>query len=119
MGDFPNRSTQFKKGEVNNPNGRPRGSKNIKTILRELLEVPKTIRSEDGVETKISRLENICIELIKMAEHGDLASIDRVFDRLEGKAEQSTKVVAEVSNTGVGVTKEEAEEIYKAIEASI
>lgn len=119
MGYFPNKSTQFKKGEVNNPNGRPRGSKNIKTILREVLEVPKTMRSEDGEESKVSRLEYICAKLVTMAEHGDLASIDRVFDRLEGKAEQSTKVVAEVSNTGVGVTKEEAEEIYKAIEASI
>jgi hypothetical protein len=28
----------FKKGEVTNPNGRPKGSKNRSTIVRELLE---------------------------------------------------------------------------------
>ena len=33
---FPNTETQFKPGESGNPNGRPAGSKNLATIIREL-----------------------------------------------------------------------------------
>lgn len=33
---FPNKETQFKPGEVSNPTGRPKGTKNLSTIVREL-----------------------------------------------------------------------------------
>lgn len=47
----PPKNTQFKKGESGNPAGRPKGSRNVKTILNEVLaaEIPVTI----GGKTKI------------------------------------------------------------------
>lgn len=38
MGEFPNKETQFKPGESGNSNGRPKGSRNRQTIIKELLE---------------------------------------------------------------------------------
>jgi len=33
---FPNKDTQFKPGESGNPKGKPKGTKNLSTIIREL-----------------------------------------------------------------------------------
>lgn len=76
--------------------GRPKGSRNIRSILQDLLDLPKKL-DESGEE--VSRLEYICAKLVNMAQDGDLASIDRVFDRLEGKP----VVKAHNENTNINV----------------
>ena len=103
----------FKKGQSGNPNGRPKGLRNIKTILRDLLEC-------DSSETKgVTRLEAICAKMVVMAENGDLASIDRVFDRFEGKPEQKNTVTADVTTRGVELTEEDYKARKKALEEEI
>ncbi len=43
---FPNKETQFKPGQSGNPNGRPRGSKNRSTIIRQILEMDCNLPNE-------------------------------------------------------------------------
>jgi Family of unknown function (DUF5681) len=79
-------------GADNPPPGRPKGSRNVKTILRELIEITETVRNPiTGEDREASQLEIMLAKLVVMAKHGDLASIDRVLDRLEGRPEQKTK----------------------------
>lgn len=79
---------KMKPGETLNPYGRPRGSKNLSTILREMLdeEVEVTI---DGKKEKRTFQDVIIRKLIKKANDGDMRAIQEIFDRTEGKATQS------------------------------
>lgn len=81
--------TPFKPGQSGNPTGRQKGSKSIKAILRELLDMPAMVKDDDGVEHQVTQLDIICLKLVKMAREGDLSSVDRIFDRLEGKPTQA------------------------------
>ena len=97
--------TQFKEGQSGNPAGRPRGSRNIKTILRELLDLTEEARNPITGEThEVTQLDIMLAKLVTMAKHGDLAAFDRVADRLEGRPDQKTK--SENVNTNLEVTPE-------------
>lgn len=77
---------QFKPGQSGNPEGRPKGTKNLSTILREMLELEIEV---DGV--KITQKDAIIKQLIKKSTAGELNAIQEVFDRTEGKAKQEIK----------------------------
>ena len=66
-----------KKGEIRNPNGRPKKSHAISDILNELLQ------TKVGEKT---RREIILEQVVKMAVGGDWAAIHFIADRTEGKA---------------------------------
>ncbi|WP_413711753.1 DUF5681 domain-containing protein [Rhizobium sp. Rhizsp82] len=87
--------TPFQSG---NPEGKKPGTRNIKTILRDLLNIADTVVDNEGVEYEVTQLEHICAKLVSMAKNGDLASIDRVFDRLEGKPSQSLNIGGQGDN---------------------
>jgi hypothetical protein len=68
-------------GSVLNPNGKPKGTRHLSTILSECLS-----RSTNDESTH----EDIIInKVIEMAENGDMRAIELVWDRLEGKATQT------------------------------
>ena len=48
--------TRFQKGQSGNPRGRPRGSKNLSTLLTDALNEPVVV-TEDGKRRKISKRE--------------------------------------------------------------
>ena len=48
--------TRFQKGQSGNPRGRPRGSKNLSTLLADALNEPVVV-TEDGGRRKISKRE--------------------------------------------------------------
>ena len=48
--------TRFQKGQSGNPRGRPRGSKNLSTLLTDALNEPVVV-TEDGRRRKISKRE--------------------------------------------------------------
>ena len=48
--------TRFRKGQSGNPRGRPRGSKNLSTLLTDALNEPVVV-TEDGKRRKISKRE--------------------------------------------------------------
>lgn len=46
----------------------------------------------------MTRAQAIALKLIEMAESGNLAAIDRVFDRLDGKVTDSLKLSGDAEN---------------------
>jgi hypothetical protein len=94
-----------KKGEVRNPNGKPKGVLNSKTRLLRLLELVTKVRNPvTGEEEEFSIAEQLDMQIIAKARKGDIKAYEIILDRLEGKPKQSTEV--EVSG-GVNITWEE------------
>ena len=84
---FPNDDTQFKEGESGNPNGRPKGTKNLSTILKAMLEEDVEVVI-DGKKERRQFQEVIIRKLLKKANDGEIRAIIEIFDRVEGKAKQ-------------------------------
>jgi Family of unknown function (DUF5681) len=66
----PPTGSQFKKGTSGNPRGRPKHSKNMKTIIREALTSPVTVR--EGERTRrVPKIEGIVLRQVEAALKGD------------------------------------------------
>ena len=76
-----------KKGEIRNPNGRPKGSVNSKTVLLRFLELRKTIENPfaAGNKEEFSVMELINLKQIANALDGDIHAYREIMDRTEGK----------------------------------
>lgn len=74
------------KGEVRNPNGRPLGSKNTKTILERFLNIEMKQTNPFTKELEqMTVLELMNLKQIANALEGDLSSFKEILDRHEGK----------------------------------
>jgi hypothetical protein len=83
---------KFKEGESGNPAGRPKGSRNLSTILKEMLTEEIEVKNEDGTVEKKQLQDVIVRKLITQATNkGNLRAIQEIFDRVEGKAKQEIK----------------------------
>lgn len=71
------KAAQFEKGQSGNPKGRPKKGTAIADILNKLLDTPKDNKT---------RREIILDKVLTMAESGDMAAINFIADRTEGKA---------------------------------
>lgn len=82
----------FKKGE--NGGGYPKGVPNSKTRLLRLLKlVQEKTNPVTGEKEMFSVAEQLDMVLISKALKGDIRAYQEIFDRLEGKATQETKVI--------------------------
>jgi hypothetical protein len=89
--------TPFKKGQVANPNGRPKGVPNSKTRLLRLLELVTKVRNPvTGEEEEFSIAEQLDMQIIAKARKGDLKAYEILLDRLEGKPKQTTDITADI-----------------------
>lgn len=66
----PPRHTQFKPGQSGNPNGRPKGTRNLDTDLEEELS-EKIVVNEGGRRLEISKQRSILKSLVSKALKGD------------------------------------------------
>ena len=60
----------MKPGETRNPNGRPRGAKGTRAMVRKVICVSTPIR-EKGRERKVTRFEAILLQELQLASQGD------------------------------------------------
>jgi hypothetical protein len=103
----PPRHTQFKKGESGNKAGRPRGSKNLSTLIMEAAhgQVTATI---DGKQRKISKVQATTMQLATKAAAGDpkamLKFLDWV-DEIEARAAAARPSQFPVSAADIEVIK--------------
>ncbi len=84
----PPRHTRFCKGQSGNPKGRPRGAKNLATLMEKVLKEPVVI-SENGKRRRITKREALIKQLVNKAIAGDprsikllLAELREIDDRL-------------------------------------
>lgn len=92
-----------KKGEVRNPNGRPKGVPNAKTrYLRFLTLIQQANNPMTGVLEDMTVAEQLDLEMIKKAQTGDINAYKEIMDRLEGKPTQ----VVDMNMTDSSTTEE-------------
>ena len=106
---------RWKKGESGNPNGRPVGSQNSKTILQKFLNLKMT--AENPITKELEALtvaEQIHLMQIAKAIDGDLYSYKEIIDRLEGKTISVQEIKQEITQktlrVGYGDTDDETDE---------
>ena len=78
----PPRRHQFRKGRSGNPRGRPKGSKNLSTLLLKSVNERVTVMDE-GRPKRISKLEVMHKRLANKGATGDLKALQMILQRLE------------------------------------
>ncbi len=78
----PPKHSQFKKGQSGNPCGRPKGSKNLKTLITRELDGSITIE-QNGKRRKIRRKEALVKGLVNDALKGKDRPREKVIDFVE------------------------------------
>ena len=85
--------TPFKKGEVANPNGRPKGIPNSKTRLLRLLQLVQVKTNPiTGEKEEFTVAEQLDMMVLQKAFKGDLKAYQEILDRLEGRAKQTNEI---------------------------
>lgn len=75
-----------KKGEVRNPKGKQKGTRNRSTIVREWLMVEQTLKNPlTGTIETLSQADMITLALISKARKGDVAAFKELMDSGFGK----------------------------------
>lgn len=74
----PPRNSRFKPGRSGNPKGRPKGTRNLKTDLDNLLRKRVQIR-EDGEQRYVSRQELMLLRLFERAAKGDARAATQIL----------------------------------------
>ena len=99
------------KGEVRNPNGRPKGSLNRSTIARKWLEVNQSLKNPlTGDNETMSQEDLMTLALIKKARDGDVSAYKALMDSGYGAPVQQI----EQTNTEIdlsGLTTDELKEL--------
>jgi hypothetical protein len=103
----PPRSTQWKPGQSGNPNGRPKGSKNLTTIYSGFLNKKCEIR-EQGKIREITVREALVWKLFQKGMAGDRKTIEYILamEPEIARALRSHKMITS------DMTPQEAAEIY-------
>lgn len=85
-----------KKGEIRNPNGRGKGTKNRSTILRKWIEIHAKIKNPITGKEELGTVEDkVKLALITKALSGDVAAIKEIDDTLYGKIADKAEIKAD------------------------
>jgi hypothetical protein len=87
----PPQHTRFKKGESGNPTGRPKGSKNLTTLLEKELK-QRVVVTENGRRRSITKQEAMVKHLVNKAVSGDRPLMQLLLEEirlLEARAASS------------------------------
>lgn len=75
----PPEATRFKKGASGNPTGRPKGTRNLSTDIREVLSTKVSV-TENGKPRKVSTQLATLMRLREKALKGDIRSMERLLE---------------------------------------
>lgn len=91
----------FKPGQSGNPNGRPAGGKNLKTLLKEAMDIEVDWKSEDGSTTRMTAGNVMIMHVLNKAisNEGDVNLILQIMQILDpGKTGPGVQI--NVGNSG-------------------
>jgi hypothetical protein len=92
----PPRHTRFRKGQSGNPRGRPRGSKNLPTLLTEALN-ERVIVAENGGRRRITKREAIITQLVNRSATADLRAMKILLDIIQDIERRTEPTFVETS----------------------
>jgi hypothetical protein len=101
MAEFPNKNTQFKKGESGNPKGYPKGKKNFKTLFYKAIS---KIAEQKDIDPESVEVQLI-LQAIKKANKGSYQFYKDVMDRVYGKAVDNQKIEHDFSGYNIKIEK--------------
>jgi hypothetical protein len=90
----PPSNSRFKPGQSGNPGGRKRGSRNLKTVLEEVL-LDEIEMTENGRKRTVSLLEALIKRSAQEGLRGDLRAIKDLLDRFERHVGPEPEIVDE------------------------
>ena len=91
----PPQHARFHQGQSGNPRGRPKGSRNLSTLMAKALNEPVVI-SENGNRKRITKREAVLKQLVNKAASGDAKAIQLLLGeirQLEGREPQAAESV--------------------------
>lgn len=86
----PPEHSRFRKGLSGNPKGRPKGRRNLATVLERSLQ-EKVVINENGVRRTVTKLEAAVKQLVNKAAAGDLAALRQLTALAGSVAEQGVE----------------------------
>jgi Family of unknown function (DUF5681) len=92
----PPRHTRFQKGRSGNPRGRPRGAKNLSTLLNEALNERVLVAANRG-RRKITKQQAMITQLVNKAAQGDWRAIKillEIVQAIENRMEATSPETA-------------------------
>ena len=92
----PPKDSRFKKGRSGNPGGRPKGSKNLLTLIHEELDRPIAVR-EDGRSRKVRACDALAKRLVHKGLSGHDRSIELLFKLAGTRADHGAVAPAEAA----------------------
>src|SRR5262245_4055714 len=75
----PPKQTQFRKGTSGNPTGRPKGSKNLSTLIREAAN-QQVVATINGKQRRISTVQATTLQLATKAASGNQVMLGKFLD---------------------------------------
>lgn len=105
----PPQQNRFKKGQSGNPKGRPKGTRNFRTDLEDVLKAKVRI-SEDGCSKAVSSQMAALMRLREKALNGDGRALDRM---LALAAEHSVEKEARSAERQLSANEEDILNRYK------
>jgi hypothetical protein len=87
----PPQHSRFKPGQSGNPKGKPKGAKNLSTIVNNAIK-EKVVVTENGKRKTISKLEVVIKQLSNKAATGDPKAIQQLLplvQMIESRAEEA------------------------------
>jgi hypothetical protein len=111
----PPKHTQFRKGTSGNLKGRPKGSKNLSTLLREAGDDQVSV-TIGGKTRSISKLQATTMQLATKAAKGDQAAMNKFIewmDEIETRAAAAKPSQYPLSEADIGVIQETYERMKR------
>lgn len=94
----PENLKPFKEGESGNPSGRPKGSRNRSTVVREILELLEKQKNPiTGNEEHLSQEQIMTLAVLSKARKGDVRAYQALMDSAFGAAKQTHELSGEIS----------------------
>lgn len=113
----PPKSNQFSRGQSGNPKGRPKGSKNLTSVVLRESRQTVLVKGPRGAR-KVTKLEASVMQLGNKAAQGDLRAACEFFS-LVRMSEESANSDAAPSPTMHALDRQMMENICKRMQASL
>ena len=95
-----NLAPPFQPGQSGNPKGKPKGILNMTTLLKKLLK-EKVEVEVGGVKIKMTKRKAMMLKWLDLGMHGKLRAIEKIVERVEGKASQPIEMSGNITATGI------------------